>query len=161
MSGYSDSVLERKLVDLNNSPQSIQQLSVWLIHHRKHYQSIVKCWFKELGKAKPNSRKLTFLYLANDVSQNSKKKHPEYSKEFGSVMKPVLEHLSVIDLEEKTIKAIERLLKIWQDRNIFEPKIQADLSKIWTTKVLETAAADDGVKTPPQPPSKKPKTGKH
>lgn len=161
MSGYSDSVLERKLVDLNNSPQSIQQLSVWLIHHRKHYQSIVKCWFKELGKAKPNSRKLTFLYLANDVSQNSKKKHPEYSKEFGSVMKPVLEHLSVIDLEEKTIKAIERLLKIWQDRNIFEPKIQADLSKIWTTKVLETAAADDGVKTPPQPPSKKPKTDNH
>jgi len=161
MSGYSDSVLERKLVDLNNSPQSIQQLSVWLIHHRKHYQSIVKCWFKELGKAKPNSRKLTFLYLANDVSQNSKKKHPEYSKEFGSVMKPVLEHLSVIDLEEKTIKAIERLLKIWQDRNIFEPKIQADLSKIWTTKVLETAVADDGVKTPPQPPSKKPKTDNH
>ena len=51
------------------------------------------------------------------MSQNSKKKHPEYSKEFGSVMKPVLEHLAVIDLEEKTVKAIERLLKIWQDRN--------------------------------------------
>ena len=160
MSGYSDSVLERKLVDLNNSPQSIQQLSVWLIHHRKHYQSIVKCWFKELGKAKPNSRKLTFLYLANDVSQNSKKKHPEYSKEFGSVMKQVLEHLAVIDLEEKTIKSIERLLKIWQDRAIFDSKIQADLSKIWTTKILEAAIADDGVKTPPQPPNKKIKTGK-
>ena len=160
MSGYSDSVLERKLVDLNNSPQSIQQLSVWLIHHRKHYQSIVKCWFKELGKAKPNSRKLTFLYLANDVSQNSKKKHPEYSKEFGSVMKQVLEHLAVIDLEEKTIKSIERLLKIWQDRAIFDSKIQADLSKIWTAKILEAAIADDGVKTPPQPPNKKVKTGK-
>jgi len=161
MSGYSDSVLERKLVDLNNSPQSIQQLSVWLIHHRKHYQSIVKCWFKELGKAKPNSRKLTFLYLANDVSQNSKKKHPEYSKEFGSVMKQVLEHLAVIDLEEKTIKSIERLLKIWQDRAIFDSKIQADLSKIWTTKILEAAIADDGVKTPPQPPNKKVKTDAH
>jgi len=161
MSGYSDSVLERKFVDLNNSPQSIQQLSVWLIHHRKHYQSIVKCWFKELGKAKPNSRKLTFLYLANDVSQNSKKKHPEYSKEFGSVMKPVLEHLAVIDLEEKTVKAIERLLKIWQDRNIFDAKIQADLSKIWTTKILEAAIADNGSKTPPQPPHKKAKTDSH
>ena len=153
-------MLEKKLAELNQSQQSIQGLSLWLIHHRKHHSKIVNVWYKELYKAS-NSRKLTFLYLANDVSQNSKKKHPEYSKEFGSVMKPVLEHLSVIDLEEKTIKAIERLLKIWQDRNIFEPKIQADLSKIWTTKVLETAAADDGVKTPPQPPSKKPKTGKY
>ena len=162
MSGYSDNVLERKFADLTNSPQSIQQLSVWLIHHRKHYQSIVKCWFKELGKAKPNARKLTFLYLANDVSQNSKKKHPEYSKEFGTVMKPVLEHLAVIDLDDKIVKAIERLLKIWQDRNIFEPKIQSDLSRIWTAKILEAAAADndDEPKTPPQPVSKKPRSGR-
>ena len=163
MSGYADSVLERKLADLNNSPQSIQQLSVWLIHHRKHYQAIVKLWFKELGKAKPNARKLTFLYLANDVSQNSKKKHPEYSKEFGTVMKQVLEHLAVIELDGKTVKAIERLLKIWQDRNIFDPKIQADLSRIWTAKILEAAAAEDNdedePKTPPHPPPKKPRSG--
>ena len=161
MSGYSDNVLEKKFVDLNNSPQSIQQLSVWLIHHRKHYQSIVKCWFKELGKAKPNTKKLTFLYLANDVSQNSKKKHPEYSKEFGTVMKPVFEHLAVIELDIKTVKAVERLVKIWQDRNIFEPKIQSDLSKIWTAKTLAVAAADhDEPKTPPHPPPKKHKSGK-
>lgn len=157
MSGYSDSVLERKLADLNNSPPSIQQLSVWLIHHRKHYQTIVKCWFKELGKAKPNARKLTFLYLANDVSQNSKKKHPEYSKEFGTVMKPVFEHLAVIDIDVKIVKAIERLLKIWQDRNIFESKIQADLSRIWTAKILEAAAEenDNDPKTPPPPKKQK------
>ena len=162
MSGYSDNVLERKFADLTNSPQSIEQLSMWLIHHRKHYQSIVKCWFKELGKAKPNARKLTFLYLANDVSQKSKKKHPEYSKEFGTVMKPVLEHLAVIELDDKIVKAIERLLKIWQDRNIFEPKIQSDLSRIWTAKILEAAAADkdDEPKTPPQPASKKPRSGR-
>jgi len=163
MSGYSDNVLERKLADLNNSPPSIQQLSVWLIHHRKHYQSIVKCWFKELGEAKPNARKLTFLYLANDVSQNSKKKHPEYSKEFGTVMKQVFEHLAVIDIDVKMVKSIERLLKIWQDRNIFEDKTQADLSRIWTAKILEVAAADnnDEPKTPPQPPSKKQKSENH
>ena len=42
MSGYSEPALEKKLSDLNNSAQSIQQLSLWLIHHRKHYHSIVK-----------------------------------------------------------------------------------------------------------------------
>ncbi len=31
-------------------------------------------------------KKLTFLYLANDVIQNSKRKGPEFSQEFRSVL---------------------------------------------------------------------------
>jgi hypothetical protein len=38
MSGFTEAALEKKLVELNASAQSIQQLSLWLIHHRKHYQ---------------------------------------------------------------------------------------------------------------------------
>lgn len=38
MSGFSEGSFEKKLSELNNSAQSIQQLSLWLIHHRKHYQ---------------------------------------------------------------------------------------------------------------------------
>lgn len=78
-------------------------------------QAVVKTWFKELCKAH-RDRKLTFLYLANDVCQNSKKKNPEISKEFGVAMKKVMEHLSVVHLDEKTVKAVARLLKIWKDR---------------------------------------------
>jgi len=59
---YSESALERKLVELNNSQQSIQQLSLWLIHHRKHHVSIIKTWYKEMIKTTP-AKKLTFLYL--------------------------------------------------------------------------------------------------
>jgi len=168
MTGYSEPSLEKKLSDLNNSAQSIQQLSLWLIHHRKHYHSIVKVWFKELGKSPNGNRKLTLLYLANDVVQNSKKKHPEISKEFGSVMVKVVTHLShVKDIDGKTIKAVQRLLAIWQDRNIFDMKVQADMAKIWTAKALEasggsisTASSKDNghaatAGTPP--PTKKPK----
>ena len=32
------------------------------------------------------SRKLTFLYLANDVIQNSKKKGPEFNREFKNIV---------------------------------------------------------------------------
>ncbi len=50
MSGFTESGFERKLAELNSSQQSIQGLSAWLIHHRKHYQTIVKVWYKEFLK---------------------------------------------------------------------------------------------------------------
>jgi regulator of Ty1 transposition protein 103 len=117
MSGFTSQALEKKLIELNNSQQSIQTLSLWLIHHRKHHKSIVQTWTKELKKgfqlflfsyqifiylfikmfvemiAKPN-RKLTFMYLANDVIQNSRKKGPEFSKEFGAVLKFSFENVA-------------------------------------------------------------------
>lgn len=154
MSGFSEDTFDKKLADLNNSQQSIQQLSLWIIHHRKHYETVVRVWLRELGKA-ATGRKLTFLYLANDVVQNSKKKAPEFAKEFGGIMKKVLDHLAAVKLDEKTVKSIARLLNIWQERSIFEAKIQTELSRTWTKKTLEMA--DDEPKTPPQPPPKKAK----
>ena len=51
-----------------------------------------------------------------------------------------------------------RLLTIWQDRNIFEPKVQSEMAKIWTAKSLEASnkeGNDNGTSTPP--PAKKQK----
>lgn len=50
MSGFTENALIRKLQELNPSQQSIQTLSLWLIHHRKHHAAIVKTWFKEMLK---------------------------------------------------------------------------------------------------------------
>lgn len=50
MSAFTESTLIKKLLELNASQQSIQTLSLWLIHHRKHYTNIVKSWYKELLK---------------------------------------------------------------------------------------------------------------
>ena len=100
MSSFSEEALEKKLSDLNNSQQSIQQLSLWLIHHRKHYAKIAHTWSREFYKIQ-NSRKLTFLYLANDVVQNARKKAPEFAKEFGKVLKKVVEHLANLKLDDK------------------------------------------------------------
>lgn len=52
MSAFTENALIKKLLDLNASQQSIQTLSLWLIHHRKHYSNIVKSWYKELLKGK-------------------------------------------------------------------------------------------------------------
>ncbi|KAJ8776088.1 hypothetical protein J1605_015814 [Eschrichtius robustus] len=93
MSSFSESALEKKLSELSNSQQSVQTLSLWLIHHRKHAGPIVSVWHRELRKAKSN-RKLTFLYLANDVIQNSKRKGPEFTREFESVLVDAFSHVA-------------------------------------------------------------------
>lgn len=52
MSAFTDDALVRKLKELNSSSQSIQTLSLWLIHHRKHHGNIVKIWMRELSNGK-------------------------------------------------------------------------------------------------------------
>ncbi|CAD7083034.1 unnamed protein product [Hermetia illucens] len=119
MSAFTESALIKKLNELNSSQQSIQTLSLWLIHHRKHHVGIIKTWYRELQKA-PQSKKLTFMYLANDVIQNSKKKGPEYGKEFGVVLRKVFKHINEHCDEEKLFMNVDRILKIWEDRGVYD-----------------------------------------
>nr|XP_061803202.1 regulation of nuclear pre-mRNA domain-containing protein 1B-like isoform X2 [Nerophis lumbriciformis] len=117
MSSFSEAALEKKLSELSSSQQSVQTLSLWIIHHRKHSGLIVKVWHRELKKAK-TSRKLTFLYLANDVIQNSKKKGPEFTKDFESVLIDACSHVAS-EVDESCKKHMERLLNIWKERNLY------------------------------------------
>ena len=69
-------VRDAKLAD-RGSPrhlsQSIETLSHWCVFHRKRAKTLAPVWQREL-RAAPGKRKLSFLYLANDVLQNSRKK---------------------------------------------------------------------------------------
>ncbi|XP_075224971.1 regulation of nuclear pre-mRNA domain-containing protein 1B [Lycorma delicatula] len=128
MAGFTESGLCKKLEDLNTSQHSIQTLSLWVIHHRKHFQVIVKTWMKELQKAN-ESRQVTLMYLANDVIQNSKKKGPEYGKEFGSVLKDAFEIIGGPRIGEKTKKNLNRILNIWEERAVYDKKQIEDFRK--------------------------------
>ncbi|XP_018428659.1 PREDICTED: regulation of nuclear pre-mRNA domain-containing protein 1A, partial [Nanorana parkeri] len=125
MSAFSEAALEKKLSDLSNSQQSVQTLSLWLIHHRKHSRVIVAVWDSELRKAKP-SRKLTFLYLANDVIQNSKRKGPEFTKDFAPVIVDAFKHVAS-DTDESCKKHLARVLSIWEERAVYENDILEQL----------------------------------
>nr|XP_029514617.1 regulation of nuclear pre-mRNA domain-containing protein 1A-like isoform X2 [Oncorhynchus nerka] len=128
MSAFSEAALEKKLSELSNSQQSVQTLSLWLIHHRKHSKTIVNVWFNELKKAKV-SRKLTFLYLANDVIQNSKKKGPEFTQDFAPVIVDAFKHVSR-DGEDGCKKQLGRVLSIWQERAVYENNLLDQLSHV-------------------------------
>ncbi len=49
----------------------------------------------------------------------------QVGKEFGTVMKKVFEHLETLDFDEKTINSIGRVVHIWEERGIFDKRIQA------------------------------------
>jgi len=139
MSAFSETALETKLTDLNPSQQSIQTLSLWLIHHRKHAKKIVLTWKKLLVQmAQP--KKLTFLYLANDVIQNSKKKGPEFSQEFEGVL-PYAFHHVLKDADEKTRGSCTRLLNIWQERGVYDSGF---IQAIKQTKESSSSSAASG-----------------
>ncbi|CAH0761328.1 unnamed protein product [Diatraea saccharalis] len=161
MAGFTENALVRKLQELNSSQQSIQTLSLWLIHHRKHHAAIVKTWYKELLKAK-DSKQLTFMYLANDVIQNSKKKGPEYGKEFGEVLLDSLKHMAKTGINAKTKHSLHRILNIWEERGVYDSeKIQeykeaVDPNDAVPKKVGKHKSTD----TETNEPEKKPKVEK-
>ncbi|XP_014396079.1 PREDICTED: regulation of nuclear pre-mRNA domain-containing protein 1A isoform X3 [Myotis davidii] len=127
MSAFSEAALEKKLSELSNSQQSVQTLSLWLIHHRKHSRPIVTVWERELRKAKPN-RKLTFLYLANDVIQNSKRKGPEFTKDFAPVIVEAFKHVSS-ETDESCKRHLGRVLSIWEERSVYENDVLEQLKQ--------------------------------
>lgn len=146
MAGFSEKFFVKKLEDLNNSSQSIQTLSLWLIHHRKHHEDIVKIWYRELLISK-DTKKLTFMYLANDVIQNSIKKGPEFGKEFGLYLKKTFKHLGDLTDNHKMRGSLDRLLKVWQERVVYSKSEINDFRELLFGEVTE-------------PPAKKAKTSK-
>ncbi|GFN74349.1 regulation of nuclear pre-mRNA domain-containing protein 1b [Plakobranchus ocellatus] len=118
MSSFSDSNLVKKFAELNTTQQSIQTLSLWLIHHRKHSKTIIQVWYRELEKAKP-SKRLTFIYLANDVIQNSKKKGPEFSKDFAHILPDAFSQAAK-DADDKMKASLGRVINIWRERGVYD-----------------------------------------
>ena len=76
-----------------------------------------------------DSRKLTFIYLVNDVIQNSRKKGPEFRDQFGPILAPALKLMGQAVNDENTQKRLERILNIWGDRNMFDSKQIAEFRK--------------------------------
>lgn len=69
-----------------------------------------------------DGKQLTFMYLANDVIQNSKKKGPEYGRQFGEVLTKSFEFMRTTGIDEKTKNSLMRILNIWEERGVYDAK---------------------------------------
>ncbi|XP_055355800.1 regulation of nuclear pre-mRNA domain-containing protein 1B-like [Paramacrobiotus metropolitanus] len=145
MTAFTEGAFKSKLKDLNNTQQSIQTISLWAIHHRKHHAKMVNIWMDEVREAKEASRKLTLLYFANDVIQNMRKKGPEFHGEFRNALPEAVDSAVKTakgEGDEKVAKSLSRLVSVWRERAIFDEPFVKRLDEI----IAGTASA-----SPPKP----------
>ncbi|XP_074367374.1 uncharacterized protein LOC141707857 isoform X2 [Apium graveolens] len=119
---FDGQALADKLSKLNSSQQSIESLSRWCITHRKKAKQIVELWDK-LFKSAPRDQRVSFLYLSNDILQNSRRKGSEFVNEFWKVLPSALKNVYGTG-DESGKKAARRLVDIWEERKVFGSKGQ-------------------------------------
>ncbi|XVE90296.1 hypothetical protein DITRI_Ditri20bG0066400 [Diplodiscus trichospermus] len=114
---FDGQILIEKLSKLNNSQQSIESLSRWCIIHRKKAKQIVETWDKLFNSSQKEQR-VSFLYLANDILQNSRRKGSEFVNEFWKVLPAALKYVYE-NGDEYGKKVVTRLVDIWEERKVF------------------------------------------
>ncbi|XP_058103026.1 uncharacterized protein LOC131246693 [Magnolia sinica] len=114
---FNRQILVDKLAILNNSQQSIETLSHWCIFHMKNAKQVVETWDRQFH-CSPHDQRVSFLYLANDILQNSRRKGAEFVGEFWKVLPDALSDVFE-NGDEFGRNAATRLVDIWEERKVF------------------------------------------
>jgi regulator of Ty1 transposition protein 103 len=97
-------------------------LSHWCIFHRKKAKEVVETWGRKFREA-PREQRVPFLYLANDILQNSRRKGLEFVNEFWTVLPPLLR--AVVETGDEAVRnAAFRLVDIWEERKVFGSNVR-------------------------------------
>lgn len=116
-SDFDIQTLTTMLKKLSPSAQSIESLSSWCIPHRDKAKQITETWEKVFNSSS-KERKVSFLYLANDILQNSRRQGSEFVNEFWKVLPGALKNLYASG-EENGKTVVMRLVQIWDERKVF------------------------------------------
>ncbi|KAK4282220.1 hypothetical protein QN277_013623 [Acacia crassicarpa] len=116
-STFNPQILVEKLAKLNSSQASIETLSHWCIFHMNKAKQVVETWDRQFH-CSPREQRLAFLYLANDILQNSRRKGSEFVGEFWRVLPDALRDV-IKNGDEGGRNAALRLIGIWEERKVF------------------------------------------
>uniref|UniRef100_H3DJJ5 Regulation of nuclear pre-mRNA domain-containing protein 2 n=1 Tax=Tetraodon nigroviridis TaxID=99883 RepID=H3DJJ5_TETNG len=140
-----ESSLEKRFQNVTNTMDSIQGLSTWCIDNKRYHSLIVRHWIKCIKKSN-SAHRLNLFYVANDVIQNCKRKNAiVYRTAFAEVL-PDACMLVNLDGDRKVIKAVGRILSIWEERAVYSGSLITELK----TALIKT-------ESPPETPAE-PKT---
>ncbi|XP_038884747.1 UPF0400 protein C337.03 [Benincasa hispida] len=134
---FNPQILVDKLARLNNSQASIETLSHWCIFHMNKAKQVVETWDKQFH-CSPREQRLAYLYLANDILQNSRRKGSEFVGEFWKVLPDALRDV-IGNGDEFGRNAALRLIGIWEERKVFGSRGQSLKEEIMG-KHLETGS---------------------
>lgn len=116
-SAFNSQILSEKMSKLNNSQQSIETLSHWCIFHRKKARQVVETWDKQFREL-PKDQRVPFLYLANDILQNSRRRGGEFVSEFWKILPGALKNVMEKG-DDRAHNVVLRLVDIWDERKVF------------------------------------------
>ncbi|GMJ04366.1 hypothetical protein like AT3G26990 [Hibiscus trionum] len=122
-SSFNPQILVEKLAKLNSSQASIETLSHWCIFHMNKAKHVVETWDRQFH-CSPREQRLAFLYLANDILQNSRRKGSEFVGEFWKVLPGALRDV-IESGDEFGRNAALRLISIWEERKVFGSRGQS------------------------------------
>ncbi|KAJ6791684.1 regulation of nuclear pre-mRNA domain-containing protein 1B [Iris pallida] len=114
---FSEQILADKLSKLNSTQQCIETLSHWCIFHRKNAEQVVQTWDKQFHSSQ-KEQKIPFLYLANDILQNSKRTGSEFVGEFWKVLPGAVKDVNE-NGDDYGKNVVSRLVTIWEERRVF------------------------------------------
>ncbi|XP_027358485.1 regulation of nuclear pre-mRNA domain-containing protein 1B-like [Abrus precatorius] len=136
---FDGQILAEKLWKLNNSQQSIESLSRLCVSHRKRAKEIVETWDKLFSSSQKEQR-ISFLYLANDILQNSRRKGSEFVNEFWKVLPTSLRR--VYESDELGKKVVTRLFDVWEERKVFGSRGQVLKDEIMGKNTLPSSTSN-------------------
>ncbi|KAI4143739.1 MAG: hypothetical protein LQ341_002828 [Variospora aurantia] len=120
---YTDDAVKAKLSSLNETQESIVSVSQWIMFHRRHADRTCAIWLERMRETTVNKR-LTLIYLANEVVQQSKARRKD---DFLVAFSPVIAEATATaykgatnDVQDK----IRRTVEVWSQRRIFDKPIQ-------------------------------------
>ncbi|KAJ3561527.1 hypothetical protein NPX13_g8913 [Xylaria arbuscula] len=120
---YNDDAVLAKLSSLSETQDSIVSVAQWIMFYRRHADRTAQLWLQKL-KDSSSHKRLSLIYLANEVAQQSKARRKE---EFLVSFSPaVAEAVAVAykgaphDVQQR----IRRVVDVWRDRGVFEVPIQ-------------------------------------
>ncbi|XP_077213366.1 uncharacterized protein LOC143848334 isoform X2 [Tasmannia lanceolata] len=114
---FNEQILADKLSKLNSTQQCIETLSHWCIFHQKKAELVIQTWDKQFHSSQ-KEQKIPFLYLANDILQNSRRKGTEFVSEFWKVLPAALKDV-LENGDEHGKNVVSRLVGIWEERKVF------------------------------------------
>ncbi|KMZ57161.1 Regulation of nuclear pre-mRNA domain-containing protein 1B [Zostera marina] len=117
ISSFSEQELADKLSKLNSSQQCIEILSHWCMFHRENAEKVVQTWATQFH-TKDMEHKILFLYIANDILQNSKRNGHEFVSEFWKVLPASLKDVFE-NGDDHAKNLVSRLISIWKERKVF------------------------------------------
>lgn len=116
---FSGDVFTKKLSGLQETQDSIVSISQWVLFHHRHAKESSRIWQQVILAENSANKKLSLLYLCNDVVQQAKRKRKlEFIQEFSLVLPETLTKI-YSSLNSQIKGKVDRLIGVWEERLIF------------------------------------------